>query len=184
MSYPHSSKGGISHHIPPTTARRPDNRLLDAALGAFLMVVLPAGSVQAGAADEKRIDPEIVEVETAGALGVQDVSYSMIQNLCGDGDACTLRMVLSGSGGSFDSRTFIIGDNGVWSANIPGGGAFTSGNAGTVGDEIVFQMGTDSMCWFQDATSFSNLLIRKFELVVDGGTLLPGPATCVLRIED
>lgn len=153
-------------------------------LGGLLLAGTPPGTALAAAADEKRLDPAIFQVETPGAGAAADVSYSTIFGLCGDGDACTLRMVLDASGGGFDMRLFRVGQTGGWVADIPGGGAFTSGNVATVGDETVFGTGSDALCRFQDATGFEGILIRKFELVVDGATISPGPATCVLRVED
>lgn len=158
---------------------------------AFLgMLMLGAGPVavddaRSAAADQKRLDPEIIELETPGGLTILDVSYSLMLDLCADGDGCSLRMVLLEGGSAVDDRWFLLNSGtGGWSANISGGALATSGSASNTTDEIVFSVGGDAMCTFRDATEFDFILLRKFQLWADGSSLFPGPSTCVLRIED
>lgn len=83
-----------------------------------------------------------------------------------------------------DTRYFVIGDDGRWSANINDGGMATAGDASDFTNEFVFTLGSSIYCRLEDNTQFDFIIVRKFLLSGEDLTVSPGAITCVLRVED
>lgn len=95
----------ISMHNPAEQARKValslscNSLFLPGLLCAAIFLIAPSSSAIAAANDEKRLDPEIIVAESATSIATADVSYSMLQSLCGDGDGCVIRLAMTNQNG-------------------------------------------------------------------------------------
>lgn len=152
---------------------------------SILLLFGPARDVSGAANDEKRIDPEIIVADSGSSIVAEDISYSTIQGLCGDGDGCILRLAMTNQfGQQMDTRYFVINDDDSWRADINGGGMATTGDASDFDNEFVFTLGTNPYCRLEDNTEFDFIIIKKFLLSGEDLSVTPMPLACVLRVED
>lgn len=145
----------------------------------------PRSAAKVLSGDVERIGPVTYDVETATSASVT-VLYGDVLQLCGDGDGCSLRLTLTSNNNirNLDAWWFVINANDLWTAKSSGGGATNLGDVSNTTDEVVFQIGSQPGCTFEDATVFDVILRFRFRLTAVADSILPESVLCVLRIDD